>query len=148
MLSSTHRPAPLGVWINEARSWDSLPAISSGNIEDYSTSWWLWWKSLQPPWRSSTLSRDLRGIGDYNWDDLRKGTQNGFFLVILSIGLWLRSLDNDMERGKWPCGDAMREVEWALDQMIMYGERSSLGKRGRDHGSEGAPKSKRGRKKK
>lgn len=146
MISSIHRPAPLGVWINEGRSWESLPVISSGNIEDYSTSWWLWWRSLQPSWRTSTLSRDLRSTGDYNWDHLRKGTQNGFFVVIMSIGLWLGGMDNNMERGRWPCGDAMREVEWVLDQMVMHEERTSLAKRGGDDNSKGAPKSKRARK--
>lgn len=151
MLSATNRPAPIGIWIHDGRHWADLPIIGPGVIEDYSTSWWLWWKSLQPTWRAETLSRDFRGVGDYDWDELRKGTQNGFFVLILSLGLWLRGLQNKEEKGRWPCGDAISEVEWVLDQMIASGQllSTSLGpaKRPLDDGSRGAPPSKRGRNK-
>lgn len=148
MLSATNRPAPIGIWIHNGRHWADLPIIGPGIIEDYSTSWWLWWKSLQPTWRAETLSRDFRGVGDYDWDELRKGTQNGYFVLILSLGLWLRGLQNKGEKGRWPCGDAMREVEWVLDQMIASGQvlSMSLGKRPLDDESRGAPASKRGKK--
>lgn len=103
---------------------------------------------MQPTWRAETLSRELRGAGDYNWDILRKGTQNGFFMVILSLGLWLRGLQNKEEKGRWPCGDAMKEVDWVLGQMITSGETLVLTKRALPDGSHGAPPSKRSRKSK
>lgn len=146
MLSANNQPAPIGVWIHDGRSWDAMPHIGPGIVQDYSTSWWIWWKSMQPSWRANNLSRDLRGTaGDYNWDNLRKETQNGFFVVILSLGLWLRGLKNNGENGQWPCGDAMRDVEWVLGQMLTSGEAAALGKRALSSGSAGAPPSQRSR---
>lgn len=147
ILASTGRPAPIGVWIHDGRSWDSVPFIGPGIVQDYSTSWWLWWRSLQPTWRAATLTRDLRGTGDYKWDMLRKGTQNGFFVIILSLGLWLRGLHNDAEKGQWPCGDAMGEVEWVLDQMLTSSDSLAVRKRALSNSTSKAPQSKRSRKK-
>ncbi|KZP04965.1 hypothetical protein FIBSPDRAFT_673419, partial [Athelia psychrophila] len=88
MLSNVNRPAQIGIWLHNGRPWDDMPVISPGVAEDYSTSWWLWWKSLQPSWRSDTLSRDLRATGVFNWSETLKGSQNGFFLLIASLGWW------------------------------------------------------------
>lgn len=136
MLSNVNRPAQIGIWLHNGRPWDDMPVISPGVAEDYSTSWWLWWKSLQPSWRSDTLSRDLRATGVFNWSETLKGSQNGFFLLIASLGWWFKG-----ERGMWWCGDAIKDVEWVLDQMIMGADSTSLGKRGR--GIHGPPASKR-----
>ncbi|KZP28681.1 hypothetical protein FIBSPDRAFT_669240, partial [Athelia psychrophila] len=107
MLASSNRPAQVGVWIHDSRPWNEMPVIGPGVAEDYSTSWWLWWKSLQPSWRANTFSRDLRGTGTFDWNETRKGSQNGFFLVILSLGWWFKG-----EKGRWWCADAIKDVEW------------------------------------
>ncbi|KZP18046.1 hypothetical protein FIBSPDRAFT_671037, partial [Athelia psychrophila] len=88
-LSVTNRPAQIGIWIHQSRPWDAMPVIGHNVVEDYSILWWLWWRSLQPAWRAETLSRDLRGKGQFTWQETRKGSSSGFFLVILSLGWWL-----------------------------------------------------------
>ncbi|KAF7978594.1 hypothetical protein HWV62_45316 [Athelia sp. TMB] len=130
VLSSINRPAELGIWINKGRPWNDLPRIYSGTAEDYSMSWWLWWRSLQPAWRrrTATLSLDLRGTGAYTWDETRKGSISGFFVVLVSLGIWLHGLRND-KGSKWWCGSAMNDVEWVLNQMLTSGSTSLLGKR-------------------
>ncbi|KAF7965908.1 hypothetical protein HWV62_40972 [Athelia sp. TMB] len=144
MLSITNRPAQIGVWINSNRPWNDIPHIGPGVSEDYSTSWWLWWKLLQPEWRSLDFSRDLRGHGDYNWDETRKGSQNGFGIVLLSLGWWFSGLKTS--KGKWGCARAMEDVIWVLDQMLASGQSASLGKRSRGEGVSKPPPSKRGKK--
>ncbi|KAF7982531.1 hypothetical protein HWV62_28154 [Athelia sp. TMB] len=145
MLSVTNRPTQIGVWINANRPWNKIPPIGPGASEDYSTSWWLWWRSLQPEWRRLDLSCDLRGHGgsDWNWDESRKGSQNGFSIVILSLGWWFAGLKT--AKGKWGCGSAMKDVEWVLDQMLASSASATLGKRTHGDASSGPP-SKRGKK--
>lgn len=131
MLTQTSRPKPLNNWIHTGSIWAKLPIVCPGNAEDYSISWWLWWRAMQPAWRAQTLSCDLRGTGEFNWNETRKGAENGFILVVLSVGVWFRGLEK--ERGKWWCGDALKEVHWVLDQMLTSGSAeaatSVLGKR-------------------
>ncbi|KAF7976044.1 hypothetical protein HWV62_7950 [Athelia sp. TMB] len=131
VLIPTHRPAPLSNWIHDGCVWDELPNIVPGIAQDYSTSWWLWWRAMQPAWRAESLSQDLRGTGDFNWGETRKGTQNGFFLMVLSVGLWLRGRGKG--RDEWRCGDALREVHWVIGQMLNSGNSPTLGKRGRNN---------------
>lgn len=91
---------------------------------------------MQPSCRAKTLEYDLRGHGGWDWDETRKGSQNGFILIILSVGVWFRGLEK--ERGEWWCGDALRDVHWVLDQMLTSGcaaAAASLGKRARPNGS-------------
>ncbi|KZP13251.1 hypothetical protein FIBSPDRAFT_666950, partial [Athelia psychrophila] len=110
-LSPTNRPAQIGVWLHNSCPWEDMPVIGPNVVEDYSTSWWLWWRSLQPTWRAQNLSQDLRNTGEFTWKETRKGSPSGFFLVILSLGWWHHGLRDD-RGGEWQCGDAMREVEW------------------------------------
>lgn len=148
VLSTANRPAQLGIWIHQSRPWHNIPIIHVGAVEDYSTSWWLWWRAIQPAWRGAALSRDLRLTGEFNWNETRKGSSNGFFLVILSLGLWLSGDKKGKGKGKWGCSDAMKDVEWVLDQMVVSCKDTALAlgnKRRSDTHSE-APQSKRGKK--
>ncbi|KZP10427.1 hypothetical protein FIBSPDRAFT_698212, partial [Athelia psychrophila] len=116
-LSTTSRPAQIGIWLHNSRPWNGMPFIGPNVVEDYSISWWLWWRSLQPTWRVVSLSRNLRdSTGEFTWQETRKGSASGFYLVILSLGWWRQGLGEDRE-AEWWCGDAMKDVEWVLDQM-------------------------------
>ncbi|KAF7967411.1 hypothetical protein HWV62_34381 [Athelia sp. TMB] len=146
VLSQTERPKPIGIWIQHNRPWDKLPIPRLQDaVEDFSISWWLWWRSLQPVWRADSLSHDLRRTGEFNWDETRKGGSNGFFLVILALGLWFEGDKRTNTKGKGGFGEAIGDVEWVVDQMDIP---PSLGKRRRGEAHTDPPISKRGRKSK
>lgn len=83
----------------------------------YSSTWWSWWKALQPAWRALSLSQDLRATGDFDWRQTDKGSRNGIFSVIVALGWWLLGVKNGSGAVDG-CVTAMTDVAWVLDQMI------------------------------
>lgn len=133
MLANTHRPREVGDWFQYGRrSWDKQPLIAATDIGRYSTDWWKWWASLQPLSRSSVdplhMPRQLPADGE--WAEIMKGSNNGFFVVLVALGWWAQGLlfANEDMKG-WV--QATADVLWVVDQMKGIAETR---KRSRDDG--------------
>ena len=88
------------------------------NLVEFSTSWWSWWRTLQPEWRllsDGTLSREVPGTNK-DWEKICRGGCNGFFVVIMTLAWWVTAVD-----GKADDEDLLRalgETTWVMDCMI------------------------------
>ena len=62
---------------------------------EYLVSYQKWWWGLQPEWRrldDGTLKQEVPDTGE-DWEGLRQGGRNGFFMVILAFS-WLVEMAN------------------------------------------------------
>lgn len=147
-LTNTNRPTEYNVWLHRSRKWDEMPDIDAMLTPQYSSMWWSWWKTLQPAWRALSLTQDLRGTRGFDWSQTRKGSQNGLFTVILTLGWWLLGIKNGSGSGMEGCMAAVNDVAWVLDQMIaaenlvQTATSSPLGKRPRGKNDTGHTKAK------
>lgn len=98
-------------------------------VNSFATSWEGWYTHLQPDWRIETLADDDADgmsltrdppedavISD--WPELKKGSQNGFFLLLLSLGWWgLGASDQGEDAlGRW--GYAFDDLRWVLEFLV------------------------------
>jgi hypothetical protein len=121
-LSSDKRPTEVEWWIGRARKLQ--PAIK--NIPKFETSFWAWWKALQPRWREV---RDVPGVlthahrqGDGDWSELDKPGQNGFLTVISLLSWWGQALrGGSLGMVEWQA--AADDVNWVLTQMLNVTDR-------------------------
>jgi hypothetical protein len=121
-LSSDKRPTEVEWWIGRARKLQ--PAIK--NIPKFETSFWAWWKALQPRWREVG---DVPGVlthahrqGDGDWSELDKPGQNGFLTVISLLSWWGQALrGGSLGMVEWQA--AADDVNWVLTQMLNVTDR-------------------------
>jgi hypothetical protein len=80
-----------------------------------------WWTELQPRSR-----KDLKQTieANDNWDELQKGTANGFFIVVLALSWWVKAEDREDRK---MLDSALDDVIWVLDAMISTLSRSADG---------------------
>ena len=69
-------------------------------VHDFATQWEDWYTHLQPDWHLEVSAKDADDFGISlgwdppkdaiisDWQDIKKGSQNGFFLLLLSLGWW------------------------------------------------------------
>jgi hypothetical protein len=123
-LASENRPDEVRDWFQHGRKWGAMPDISADIIARYEKQWWLWWTGLQPSWRGtnpSALTRKVpRGYND--WSAIRKGGQNGIFVVILTLGWWLVGARNNDGRGIAKCEEALDDLVWVLDNINSHAD--------------------------
>lgn len=135
-IISDGRPDVITAWQKKGRKYDAMPDISD-QLSQYSTSWWLWWRNLQPSWRlasDSKLSLSGQVPSSVNWSMTEKGTANGFFIIVLALGWWALGLKYADDCGTQDHNDfsrALGEATWVLDQMELVSNHG-LGKRARD----------------
>lgn len=103
-------------------------------VHQFGTNWQLWYIGLQPQWRIhensadiSTLARDPpdnAALSD--WDEIRKGSPNGFFVLLLALGWWgVGACDQgDEEMERW--ADAFDDLRWALEFMLNEGDEDEV----------------------
>jgi hypothetical protein len=98
-------------------------------MSEFSQSWWVWWKALQPKWRIMSDGQLLRQLpqGDETWVNTCKGGSNGFFMLILTLAWWLVALDGNAEENSFNL--ALEDTIWVID--CMNAMKASL-KRGSD----------------
>jgi hypothetical protein len=121
-LSLDKCPTEVEWWIGRARKLQ--PAIK--NIPKFETSFWAWWKALQPRWREV---RDVPGVlthahrqGDGDWSELDKPGQNGFLTVISLLSWWGQALrGGSLGMVEWQA--ATDDVNWVLTQMLNVTDR-------------------------
>lgn len=118
-------------WLHIGRKWEAVPDINGTIVGSYSMAWWAWWKHLKPEGLKTCLSRDA-SHGTYDWGATWKGSQNGFYIVVLALGWWFLGAHNNNGHGINGCERALDEVLWTLDQMIVS-DGQSLGKRTHNH---------------
>jgi hypothetical protein len=108
------RPEVVASWLKYGRKLDSPPVLT--DLPAFIKSWWLWWTNLQPDWRKTadgTLLRDVDG----DWLSLRKGGNNGFFMIVLTLSWWLRAIDGVVE-AEGEISKAFSDVNWVLDHLL------------------------------
>ena len=52
----------------------------------------------------------------YKWDDTKKGDQNSFFLILLTLSWWHTVVKTDIEEREWM--SAVEKMTWALREII------------------------------
>jgi hypothetical protein len=74
-----------------------------------------WWFSLQPVAREG--EKLLRAMdADEQWVETKKGTINGFYNVVVSLGWWLKALKTDVDRANFD--SILDDVLWVANQMV------------------------------
>ena len=114
-LSKVDCPDVLTHWINgERKSW---PVIKG--LPGFVLCWKKWWGSLQPATRlqpgKSTLTRTVNA--DEGWDELKKGSINGIFNIVISLAWWHQALKTPAQHKAFL--EMVDDVSWVLDQMIL-----------------------------
>ena len=123
LIDNTKRPEEVNAWIKSGRKMNLLPNISSDNVATFGDAWMQWWSSLQPGWRGEgpNFSRDIPKGGG-GWQELRKGGQNGFYLILLSYCWWAKGVVTPAGKAIQPhysmWMDMFRDIEWVLKQMV------------------------------
>lgn len=123
-LAKTSRPAEVGKWINTGRRSRSS-VVKIADISKYATSWWHWWKSLQPKWRKYDNEGMPIGVvpqGEVeDWSGLLVPGVNGLVSVVASLYWWGYTVT--MVKGKtkgdgkgWD--EAVADCGWVLEQLI------------------------------
>ena len=72
---------------------DHLKTPPIDDISAYAAQWWLWWKSIQPEWRTIDVASRPVHKGTEAWDALQKPGKCGFVLVLLSLMWWRKAPD-------------------------------------------------------
>jgi hypothetical protein len=111
-LSKTDRPEEIGRWINGGRK--AAPVIK--DLNRFVAAWKRWWASLQP---------DSRRLGGHKlsqvvetgekWDELRKGSINGFFNIVVSLLWWYAGIKNAVQGKVYK--ETVADVLWVLEWM-------------------------------
>ena len=70
-------------------------------VQKFGTDWQAWYIGLQPQWHidagpNAEDSVDIRTLAHdppnntalSNWDEIQKGSPNGFFMLLLALGWW------------------------------------------------------------
>lgn len=69
MLDITKQPAEVHKWQKEGRKVDGMLDVTD-NIEQFSSAWFSWWKSLQPEWQINSdglLTEDYGTPKECDW---------------------------------------------------------------------------------
>jgi hypothetical protein len=120
ILACKNRPQILSHWIQCGRKYESQPVIK--DLTSFISAWRLWWYSLQPEARKDGLDEDAtwplhRVAKDGEmWAEVRKGSKNGFFGIVLTLSWWYRAVTTDFERELFD--RALADVKWVASQMV------------------------------
>ncbi|KAI0326027.1 hypothetical protein GY45DRAFT_1259762 [Cubamyces sp. BRFM 1775] len=111
------RPEEIRVWCRNSRDYEKLPKIKSA--KQYGTVWRQWWEALQPTSRGEKtwpLPR-IQPPNASEWDLVRRGGCNGFFLVIMGLAWWLLAALNGKE-GAEDALEAVEDVSWVCRTLL------------------------------
>ena len=99
-------------------------------VDDFATQWEEWYMHLQPDWCLNAPSEDadISGISlsqdppedtiILDWQDIKKGSQNGLFLLLLSLGWWgLGTSDQGEDALSW-WAYAFNDLRWVLEFLV------------------------------
>ena len=128
-LSSKGQPDAIHNWLKCHCNLDDMPDVTHF-VDDFATQWEEWYMHLQPDWRLDTHSEDASGSGISlsqdppedaiisDWQDIKKGSQNGLFLLLLSLGWWGLGASDQGEDvlSWWAC--AFDDLRWVLEFLV------------------------------
>ena len=99
-------------------------------VDDFSTQLEEWYMHLQPDWCLNAPSEyaDISGISlsqdppedtiILDWQDIKKGSQNGLFLLLLSLEWWgLGTSDQGEDALSW-WAYAFNDLRWVLEFLV------------------------------
>jgi hypothetical protein len=113
VLSRQGRPEIIDRWISSGRK--TWPVIEDVSL--FAGAWRQWWVSLQPKARVQGRGRLVRVVDrNETWEELKKGSVNGFFNVVVSLAWWYESLKTSAHRKAFM--DMVDDVLWVQDQLL------------------------------
>lgn len=126
-LSKQGRPKVVDDWLKRHRDLGDMPDVTH-YLRSFADSWEEWYISLQPKWRipDSDGNIDIESLivdpptdtQTSDWLALRKGSQNGIFLLILTLGWWgLGASDQgDKELTRW--ASAFDDLRFVMEFLL------------------------------
>jgi hypothetical protein len=112
-IGGKDRPSEIAKWIQHARSQAGVPTIE--DVDSWRESWVRWWISLQPVTRQG--EKLLRVVeADELWVETKKGTINGFYNIVVSLGWWLKALKIESDRTNF--NSILDDVLWVAREMV------------------------------
>lgn len=100
------------------------------------SSWKKWWSSLQPKSRQvSGNNRKLLQVIETGekWEDLRKGSVNGFFNIVITLVWWYSAITSPSQRKVYV--EMVEDVSWVLD-WLLAGPKAGMKRGATDLGKE------------
>jgi hypothetical protein len=106
----------LSHWIKCGRKYDAQPSMD--DYLKFSETWKAWWFELQPSSRKvgnryEELTKTVEPGEE--WVELRKGSANGFFSIVLALSWWVKAETRD---DRHELNNAVGDVLWVLERMI------------------------------
>ncbi|KAJ7170634.1 hypothetical protein C8R43DRAFT_875402 [Mycena crocata] len=120
------RPHEVWEWVKGGRRWHDFPVLDSkkiggiGQVGTFVDTWWLWWRSIQPPERK-WVNGGLTCPPGMKWG--RMATlcgPNGYMQVMLSLLWWGSAVAGKQNEGDW--SSAVGQVDFALGEILASGE--------------------------
>lgn len=91
------------------------------NHATYGVQWWMWYAELQPESRKAVDGHLQRMLPPNNeWTELRKGTINGVYGLLASLGWWKMAVETSGEIST-ELDMALSDVAWVLESMTRAG---------------------------
>ncbi|PPQ97627.1 hypothetical protein CVT26_002550 [Gymnopilus dilepis] len=115
-LGSTHRPSIIGDWIRRHRLATWRPSFDPFEFEER---FWMWWKSLQPAWRTIDQEAPSRLV-EGGWEVLDKAGTNGIASVVAALFFWGHCLGAGRESTQTSWIHAVEDASWVLQQLCAH----------------------------
>ncbi|THH18837.1 hypothetical protein EUX98_g8887 [Antrodiella citrinella] len=150
-MPAGHRPAEVQNWIKAHRNYEKPPDLSDC-LPSFIAKFKLWYSGIQPGWRQTEednwppaqVEETEEACSD--WSVLRRGGQNGFFMVIMAVSWWYSTAmliaDPDLLVQSFLI---IQDIQWVLSRMGVTGRDSTAGVPAGTVGRSGKPPSSRKR---
>ena len=99
VLNLDKAPSLVKLWVQNNAGLQFSPFVE--DVSAYGSEWRAWWKDLQPSGRIGARDWPLLKSGwssDSEWDGLRKGSAQGFALLLISLWWWEERIRSAKER--------------------------------------------------
>ena len=100
-------------WLEKQRNVRFMPRISS--LTSFADSWWAWWLSNQPAWRTHSSEGVLTRVQRGDASIIQVGGQAGILEFVMVLAWWGLEIQQSGDSGtmdKWM--EAVVDVTWML----------------------------------
>lgn len=83
--------------------------------------WRVWWKALQPGWRTENDMWPMSRTApvDEDWSSLAKGGKNGFAMILFGLVWWACVADECKDAAmKDELESAVEDVKWVMEEIV------------------------------